>query len=386
MADLVVSMDVRLAIAFMLQADPATSVTAFCSEQGISRQTYYKFKRRFEAGGLEALLPRSRRPRSSPNATPASVLAVVIEKRQQLKAEGWDCGALSIHHRMVREGPAPSARTIHRILVTHGLVEPQPRKRPRSSFRSFAYSRPNECWQMDGHDLRLADGTAFKALRIQDDCSRQVMATLAAWSENAADIWECFETACQRHGTPAMFLSDNGSAFSQRRTRGLMGEFEARLRACGVLPVTSSIKHPQTCGKKEREWQTLDQWLAAHPAPQNLHDAQRLFDTYDWLFNHDRPHQAHHGKTPAEVYATTEKASAAQTPLAHPAQIHDVRVNTRGVIRLGQGNQMSIGTRWAGATVTVLREDPACAVFDGQELIEFIHIDPHRNYQPRTRR
>ena len=386
MADLVVSMDVRLAIAFMLQTDPAISVTAFCAQHDISRQTYYKYKRRFDAGGLEALLPHSRRPRSSPNATPAPVLALVLAKREQLRAEGWDCGALSIHHRLLRDGSAPSARTIHRILVAHGLVEPQPKKRPRSSFRSFAHALANECWQMDGHDLQLADGTGFKALRIQDDCSRQVMATLAAWSENAADIWGCFETACRRHGAPAMFLSDNGSAFSQRRTRGLMGEFEARLRTCGVLPVTSSIKHPQTCGKKEREWQTLDRWLAARPAPGDLHDAQRLLDTYDLLFNHDRPHQAHDGKTPAEVYAATDKASAADAPLAHPVQIHQVKVGVRGVIHLGQGNQMSIGTTWAGATVTVVREDPACAVFHDRELIDFIHIDPERSYQPRTRR
>lgn len=386
MADLVVSMDVRLAIAFMLQADPGTSVTAFCAQHGISRQTYYKYRRRFEAGGLEALLPQSRRPKSSPNATPAPVLARVLAKREQLRAQGWDCGALSIRYRMLRDGPAPSARTIHRILLAHGLVEPQPKKRPRSSFRSFAYARANECWQMDGHDLQLADGTWFKALRIQDDCSRKVMATRAAWSENATDIWRCFEAACQRHGAPAMFLSDNGSAFSQRRTRGLLGEFEARLRTCGVLPVTSSIKHPQTCGKKEREWQTLDQWLAARPAPQDLTEAQRLLETYDWLFNHDRPHQAHDGKTPAEVYTAADKAAAADVPLAHPVEVHQVKVNVRGVIHLGQGNQMSVGTHWAGATLTVLREDPACAVFHDHELIDFIHIDPNRGYQPRTRR
>lgn len=379
-------MDVRLAIAFMLQADPAVSVTAFCAQHDISRQTYYKYKRRFQAGGLEALLPQSRRPRSSPNATPAPVLAMVLDLREQLRAEGWDCGALSIHHRMRRDGPVPSARTIHRILVAHGLIEPQPKKRPRSSYRCFAHARANECWQMDGHDLRLADGTMYKALRIQDDCSRQVMATVAAWSENTTDLWRCFEAACQRHGTPAMFLSDNGSALSQRRTRGLMNEFEARLRHCGVLPVTSSIKHPQTCGKKEREWQTLDRWLAARPAPVDLTEAQRLFEAYDWLFNHDRPHQAHDGQTPAEVYAHAEKAAAAPTPLAYPVEVRDVRVSPRGVIHLGQGKQMSIGTKWAGATVTILREDPACAIFHNNELVDFIHIDPDRNYQPRVRR
>ena len=109
MAESVVSMDVRLAIAFMQQTDPGISVSRFCADQGISRDTYYRLKRRFEADGLDALLPRSRRPRSSPNATPAEVVAMVLQKREELKAQGWDHGALSIHHRMRRQiGSAPA--------------------------------------------------------------------------------------------------------------------------------------------------------------------------------------------------------------------------------------------------------------------------------------
>ena len=377
-------MDVRLAVAFFLQADPQVSVSAFCAEQGISRQSYYVFKGRFDAGGLDALLPRSRRPSSSPSTTPGAVVAAVIEQRRWLIEQGWDHGALSIRHRLLRQGAAaPSARTIHRILVAHDLVEPQPRKRPRSSFRSFQMSRVNECWQMDGHEVRLADGRPFKVLRIQDDCSRQVMATVAAWSENIHDIWACIERACTAHGAPAMFLTDNGAAFSQRRTRGILGEIEARLRAAGILPITASVRHPQTCGKKEREWQTLDRWLAAHPAPTSLPQAQRSLETYDWLFNNERPHQAHHGKTPAEIYAATDKATASPAPLAGPATINHVRVRNNGVVDLGRGNKISIGTSWAGATVTIVREDPACAILHDRELIDFIHIDPQRDYQLR---
>lgn len=387
MADQVVSMDVRMAVAFFLQAGPKVTVAQFCVENDISRETYYQFKRRFEAGGLEALVPRSRRPHSSPTATTADVMAEVIEKRAQLLVEGWDAGSVSIRSWLMREGAAPpSARTIHRILVNHGLVEPQPRKRPRNSFRRFEKSRANECWQMDGHDRTLADGTVVKVLRVQDDCSRQIMASLAAVSENTNDVWACIETAMTRHGAPAMFLSDNGSAFSQRRTRGIMGEVEARLRLSGVLPVTSSISHPQTCGKKEREWSTLERWLSARPTAMNLNELQTQLDAYDLVFNHDRPHQAHGGKTPAERYAEVDRATAASTPLAAPFQINDVKVRRNGVIDLGRKAKMSIGKQWAGATVTILREDPAIAIFHDNDLVEFIHLDPDREYQLRTRR
>lgn len=363
------------------------SVTAFCAEHSISRKTFYEFRRRFQAGGLEALVPRSRRPLSSPSATGPDAMALVIDKRHKLIADGWDAGAVSIRSWLLSEGHTPpSARTIHRILVDHGLVEPQPKKRPRSSFRRFEHARANECWQMDGHQVRLADGTVAVVLRVQDDCSRQNMATVAAGGETIKDAWSCMQTAIDRHGAPAMFLSDNGTAFSQRRTRGTMNEFEARLRLSGILPVTSAPSHPQTCGKKEREWQTLDRWLAARPAAHSLSELQTQLDAYDLVFNHQRPHQALDGRTPAQRFTEAEKATASSTPLTTPLQINQVEVRRNGVIDLGRKQKMSIGAQWANSTVTLLREDPALAIFHNDELIDFIHIDPDREYQLRSKR
>jgi transposase InsO family protein len=387
MAERVVSMDVRLAVAFFRQTDTQVAVTAFCAEHAVSRKTFYEYRRRFEEGGLEALVPRSRRPHTSPTATGSEMIALIIDKRAELIKDGLDHGARSIEAWLRRAGQRPpSARTIHRILVNHDLVEPQPRKRPRSSFRRFAYARANECWQMDGHDRRLADHTPVKVLRVQDDCSRQIMASRAAPSENIPDAWACVQTAIARHRAPAMFLTDNGSAFSQRRSRGFLSEFEARLRLSGILPVTSSVNHPQTCGKKEREWQTLDRWLLARPPAGSLPELQTQLDAYDLIFNHQREHQALDGLTPAERFTQAKKASASTQPLAAPAELHQVRVRRNGVIDLGHRQKMSIGVQWAHATVTILPEDPACAIFHDRELIDFIHIDPHRQYQLRSRR
>ena len=67
-------------------------------------------------------------------------------------------------------------------------------------------------------------------------------------------------------------------------------------------------------------------------------------------------------------------------------EIRTVKVRRNGVIDLGRRAKMSIGTQWAQTTVTVIREDPAIAIFHDDELIEFIHLDPDREYQLRTRR
>ena len=46
MAELVVSMEQRMAVAFAACADGPVNVTAFCAEHGISRQTFYVYRRR----------------------------------------------------------------------------------------------------------------------------------------------------------------------------------------------------------------------------------------------------------------------------------------------------------------------------------------------------
>ena len=377
-------MDVRMAIAFSRRLRPKISVAEFCRREGITRQTFYEYQRRYQRDGLEGLVPRSRRPRSSPSATPPQLVEAVISKRVHLLGQGLDAGALSIHHWLRAEGVnAPSARTIHRILLAHGLVVPQPHKRPRSSYKRFEFPDPNACWQIDGMKWQLADHTEVAVLRLLDDYSRASMGSLACHRENTHNAWTLMQQAMARHGAPAMFLSDGGTAFTQRRThtRGL-GEFEARLRLAGILPVVSSPGHPQTCGKKEREWQTQQRWLRARPAARNLAELQRQLDAYELIYNHQRPHQALDGATPATRYASKPKATAADQPLQAPLTRTQVKARRNGVIDIGSGQQTSVGKQWAYATLTVLREDPAVAIFHDHELIRFLHVDPDRRYQP----
>jgi transposase InsO family protein len=389
----VVSMDVRLAIAALEQARAAgleVSVSAFCAEHGLSRKTFYELRGRYRREGLEGLVPRSRRPLSSPSQTPAAVCGLIVAKRAALVAEGLDAGAQSIRWWLEADGHDPDAlpavRTIHRVLVRAGLVLAQPQKRPRSSFKRFASAWANGCWQLDGHEVTLTRNRVAVVLRVQDDHSRQIMATRAAASENTTDAWACVQAAIDRHGAPAMFLTDNGSAFSQRRAKGVLSEFEARLRGAGILPVTSSVGRPQTCGKKEREWQTLDRWLEARPTATDLTELQRQLDAYDLIFNHHRRHQALNGLTPAQAYTRATKAGPAPAPLAAPAELRRVKVWSNGAVSLGHAQTISIGREWAHATVDVLRDDPTCAVFHNGQLLEIFHIDPHRRHQPRPPR
>jgi transposase InsO family protein len=391
--DWVVSMDVRLGIAAASRAEAAdvrVNVSAFCAEYDISRKTYYVLRGRYLKEGLEGLVPRSRKPLGSPSSTPESMVELIVAKRVALTLEGLDAGAQSIRWSLEQDGHGagslPCVRTIHRVLVREDLVVPAPAKRPRSSYRRFASPWANGCWQLDGHEVRLAGGIVAVVLRVQDDHSRKIMATRAARSENTADAWACVQSAIKRHGAPAMFLSDNGPAFSQRRGKGIMSEFEARLRGAGILPVTSSVGRPQTCGKKEREWQTLDRWLAAREPAKDLAALQVQLDAYDLIFNDQRRHQALGGLTPSQAYDRAEKAHPADRPLAAPAELRRVQVWANGAVSLGHSQTISIGREWAHTPIDVLREDPTCALFHQGQLLEIFQINPDLKHQPRPRR
>ena len=78
-----------MAVAFAACGDGPVNVTAFCAEHGISRQTFYVYRRRFQAEGLQGLLPRSRRPARSPSSTSEPTVQAVLAVHDRLREQGW---------------------------------------------------------------------------------------------------------------------------------------------------------------------------------------------------------------------------------------------------------------------------------------------------------
>lgn len=371
-------MDVRLRIAV---ASDALNVAAFCREHGISRETFYVWRRRYRAEGVDGLEPRSRAPRTSPGRIAVEVEDAIVVLRKELVRLGVDAGPATIQWHLGRQGrwAVPSEATIWRILVRRGFVVPEPRKRPKSSFRRFEASAPNELWQADCIDWVIATGVV-KVLSFLDDHSRVALRVRALPEATTDATWNTFGEASERWGVPLGQLTDNGLNFSGR-LRGFEVRFEIELRAIGVVPKTSRPYHPQTCGKVERFQQTLKKWLRRQPLAVNLDELQAQLDTFVDYYNHQRPHRGIGRLTPAERWAATPPAVNLGIALPGPAQSTTVTVLPSGIAQLGR-YLIHIGNHWSGRTARIHHDDTHAAVFIDHQLVRALLLDPTRRYQP----
>jgi transposase InsO family protein len=363
---------------------------------GVSQGWVSRLVARYRAEGEAAFEPRSRRPKTAPNAISATTVELLIRLRKQLSEQGLDAGPdtlawhLRQHHQLV-----VSRATISRYLTAHGLVTPQPKKRPRSCYVRFQAALPNETWQADFTHYRLADATDAEILTWLDDHSRYAL-HVSAWPRVTGPIArDTFRAAVAAHGTPASTLTDNGMVFTTRLAGGKGGRnaLEAELRRLHVTQKNSAPNHPTTCGKVERFQQTMKQWLRAQPdQPATITSLQALLDQFTAIYNHQRPHRSlPHRATPAAVYDALPKAfpASSRDHDTHTRIRHD-RIDSTGVVTLrlaGRLHHIGVGRTRARTHVLMLVDDLHVRIVNAVtgELLRELTIDPSRDYQPTGR-
>jgi transposase InsO family protein len=263
------------------------SVREVARTYGVSKTLVAKLVQRYKEGGPEALEPRSRAHRTDPNRTLPEFEDRIVELRKELLDYGVDAGAATIQSHLARElSQPPSISTIHRVLVRRGFINPQPKKRPKSSYIRFEADQPNEMWQSDFTDWFLTTGRKVQILNFIDDHSRLLIASRAVIAVTGADVMATFLQACENWGIPACVLTDNGAVYNAISRHGRTA-FECLLDDLGVNYKHSRPYHPQTQGKIERWHSTLKKWLDKHPAS-TLRELQRNLDEFVEYYNEVR--------------------------------------------------------------------------------------------------
>lgn len=367
------------------------SVTAAAAESGMSRGHLHRLLCRYRVGGLDALEPRSRRPHTNPRRTPEDVRVRIVELRNELIAQGLDAGPLTIAWHLGRAGlTAPSSSTIRRILHAAGLVVPEPRKRPRSSWIRFEAGAPNELWQSDFTHWRLADGSEVEIISWLDDHSRYLLDLTVCARVGGDDVVATFVAAGETFGWPASTLTDNAAVYTSRFTGGRNG-FEYLLTYLGIRQKNGNPGHPQTQGKVERFQQTLKRWLERQPAARSLAELQAQLDRLRVHYNERRPHRATGRITPAEAYAARPKADpAGRAAVGHFRLRYDI-ADAKGAItlrRAGRLHHLNTGVAHARRRVLAIVDEEHVTVvaLDTGEILSSHLIDPAKGYWRNQRR
>lgn len=359
----------------------------------LSEPTVSRWLARYRAEGDAAFEARSRRPKTSPTAVSDVVTDQIVNLRAGLVAQGLDAGPVTIQWHLNREGIEVSVSTIRRRLLTAGLIEPNPRKRPKSSFIRFAAELPNETWQSDFTHWRLATaGPDAEIIVWLDDHSRYCLSLTAHRPVTGDDIVDTFLKTATKYGFPASTLTDNGLVYTTRRLPGDgRNRFETTLTELGVVQKNSRPNHPTTCGKVERFHQSLKRWLTQQPRPASLELLQDQLEQFRHLYNHHRPHRALASRTPAVVYNLLPKTGPTGTQTGPHHRLRHDRVDKTGAIslrRAGRMHHISIGRAHAGTNVVLLIDDLDIRVINTTtgELLRHLTLDPTRGYQPRHKK
>jgi transposase-like protein len=162
------------------------NVARVCRRFGISRKSFYKWKRRHAEHGDAGLCDRPRTPHISPRATARDVVSTILYLRQHYH---FGAGRIAAYlHRFHQIAIAVSP--VDRILTRHGTPRlPANQKHQRHGKRWERYEKPQP-----GHRLQLDveflerirgtrrrlyqftaidDGTRIRVLKIYDSCNQR---------------------------------------------------------------------------------------------------------------------------------------------------------------------------------------------------------------------
>lgn len=261
------------------------SVVFVCRQAGISRDTFYRYWRRFEREGWGGLGLRSHRP-DTVHRTPAATVDLVLELR---RTRGWGPARIEGYLRQcgLEEVSPVGHNTIYRILKSEGLNKPL--EKPRKSWGNtrFQRSQPNELWQADWK-LTREDRWMITYL---DDYSRYITASQVFDHANTENALMVLEEALGQYQAPGQILTDQGVQFYTWQEGGKT-QFTKYLERNSIQHIVASKRRPTTTGKVERFHRSYEEEAWRYPSHQD----------YIKHYNQERPHQALDYLTPANVY------------------------------------------------------------------------------------
>jgi putative transposase len=240
--------------------------------------------------------------------------------------------------RLWREGIRVGRHRVRRLMRLMGLeaIYQAPRTSvPHPAHRIYPYllgglaiECPNHAWCADITYIPVQRGFLY-LVAIMDWATRHVLAWRLSNTMDAGFCVEALNEALARYGKPEIFNTDQGSQFTSANFTDVLKDADIQISMDGRGRCMDNIFI-------ERLWRSL-KYEAVY-----LHElsdgfvAQRVIDGWFDFYNHERPHSALDGKTPAEAYWANRPVDMMDKPSGLPtspqAQQKQKAINMNGIL------------------------------------------------------
>ena len=198
-------------------------------------------------------------------------------------------------YRMLDEDVAAvSPTTVYRVLKEAGLLS---RFKGKASSRGDGFVQPkkaHEHWHIDISYIKVL-GENYFLISIIDGYSRYIVNHELKGSMETFDVEVVLEEALEKYpGESPRIISDNGSQF-------ISNEFKKFINFHELCHVRTSVRYPESNGKKERFYQTLKSEHVRKRSFLSFEDARSQISDYISYYNKKRLHSAINYLTPEDM-------------------------------------------------------------------------------------
>lgn len=268
-----------------------------CRYFGISPQTFYRWKRRYDPGQLESLESRSHRPRRVRQPTySVELVEAVLKLREQYPRWGKDKLIILLQEEGYGVSASMVGRIIKRLKERGVLKEPIPNHisaRKRQRRRPYGIRKPKDYQarqagdiiQLDTLDLRPLPGVIFKHFTAHDVVSKwNVMSVNRRAS--AATAAHFLDILKDRMPFPIKAIQvDGGSEFES--------VFEQECQQRGIRLFVLPPRSPKLNGGVERAHRThTEEFYEVTESSFDLAEVREELLEWEKVYNTVRPHQA----------------------------------------------------------------------------------------------
>jgi transposase InsO family protein len=288
---------VKRRLAILRHAEEVTgNVAMTCRYYGITRQSFYTWKRRYEELGEEGLRDRSRRPKVSPRATHVDVVGKILYLRQNYHFGPGKIAMYLMRYHDVSISNSGVWRILKRLEMNR-LPASQRHKRLDKRWQRYEKQLPGHQVQIDVKFVSPLPGSKRKHYQFTaiDDCTRlRVLRIYPALNQRTAV--QFVDYVLEKLPFPVQVVqTDNGPEFGS--------SFHYHLLDKGVGHRYIKPRTPRLNGKVERSHRIDAEEFYRLLDGAVIDDAKVFNDKLqEWedYYNYHRPHGGLGGQTPYE--------------------------------------------------------------------------------------